>query len=127
MTLLSLWITTVAVCVVGSIIPLVNTEVYLITVSALAPAEFVAPLVVAATIGQMLGKVVMYYAGRGVMHVRNTKVREKAVACLGVGVLGSAVRHLRAGLRRGARVRWPLSVTPGVLPVPYLDRSDSSL
>jgi membrane protein YqaA with SNARE-associated domain len=77
MTLLSLWITTVAVCIVGSIIPLVNTEVYLLAVSAVAPREFVVPLVVAATIGQMLGKVVMYYAGRGMVRVRSVRVRER--------------------------------------------------
>jgi len=65
MTLLTLWATTFAVCVVGAIIPVVNTEIYLIAVSAMAPPEYVMPLVIAATIGQMVGKVAMYYAGRG--------------------------------------------------------------
>jgi membrane protein YqaA with SNARE-associated domain len=77
MTLISLWITTVAVCLVGSIIPLVNTEVYLIAVSAVAPKEFVVPLVIAATLGQMLGKVAMYHAGRGMVRARSVKVRER--------------------------------------------------
>lgn len=75
MTLLALWLTTFAVCVAGAIIPFVNTEIYLLSVSALSPRAFVGPLVVAATIGQMLGKILMFYAGRGVGRVRNERVR----------------------------------------------------
>jgi membrane protein YqaA with SNARE-associated domain len=80
MTLLALWFTTFAVCVVGSIIPLVNTEIYLVSVSALSPREFVFPLVMAATMGQMSGKVAMYYAGRGILKVRSEKVQAKVHA-----------------------------------------------
>jgi membrane protein YqaA with SNARE-associated domain len=80
MTLVTLWITTFAVCVVGSIIPLVNTEIYLISVSALSPREFVLPLVVAATAGQMVGKVGMFYAGRGIVGMGSRKVRVRARA-----------------------------------------------
>lgn len=72
--------TTFAVCVVGSIIPLVNTEVYLISVSALSPSSFVGPLVVAATAGQMTGKIGMYFAGRGILKFRNEKVRDRVQA-----------------------------------------------
>jgi membrane protein YqaA with SNARE-associated domain len=80
MTLVTLWFTTFAVCVVGALIPLVNTELYLISVSALSPAEFVAPLVIAATAGQMAGKVGMYFAGRGILRLRNEKVRSRVFA-----------------------------------------------
>lgn len=80
MTLLTLWWTTFAVCVVGSFIPLVNTEIYLLSVSAISPAEFVGPLVVAATVGQMAGKVVIYYGGRGILRIRNQNVRGKVIA-----------------------------------------------
>jgi len=80
MTLLTLWLTTFAVCVVGAVVPVVNTEIYLISVSALSPTDFVGPLVVAATAGQMLGKVGMYLAGRGIMKLKNEKVRGRVVA-----------------------------------------------
>jgi membrane protein YqaA with SNARE-associated domain len=75
MTLLTLWITTFAVCVAGAVIPFINTEIYLVSVSALSPPAFVMPLVAAATAGQMVGKVAMYYAGRGVLRVRNERVK----------------------------------------------------
>src|SRR5688500_3068263 len=76
MTLLALWFTTFAVCVAGAIIPFVNTEIYLISAVALSPASYAMPLVVAATFGQMVGKVVMFYGGRGVVKMRNERVRK---------------------------------------------------
>ena len=75
MTLLALWLTTLGVCLLGAIVPFVNTEIYLVTVAALAPKPFIGPLVVAATLGQMIGKVGMFYAGRGVGRVKNERVR----------------------------------------------------
>ncbi len=80
MTLVTLWFTTFAVCVVGSLIPLVNTELYLISVSALSPREFVVPLVIAATAGQMTGKIGMFFAGRGILKLRNEKVQSRVLA-----------------------------------------------
>lgn len=80
MTLLTLWLTTFGVCVVGSIIPLVNTEIYVISVSALSPSEFVLPLVLAASCGQMAGKVAMFYAGRGILRMRSDKIRARVAA-----------------------------------------------
>ena len=79
MSLLALWITTLAFCVAGAIIPFLNTELYLLTVSALAPEGFIFPLVVAATLGQMIGKVAMFYGGRGVGRVRSERVRRGVV------------------------------------------------
>jgi membrane protein YqaA with SNARE-associated domain len=76
-TLTTLWFTTFAVCVVGAFIPLVNTEIYLLSVSALSPSEFIVPLVIAATLGQMTGKVGMFYAGRGVLKIRKEKFRDR--------------------------------------------------
>jgi membrane protein YqaA with SNARE-associated domain len=81
MTLLVLWITTFAWCIAGAVIPFLNTEIYLISVAALSPPAFVAPLVVAATLGQMCGKLFMYYGGRGVVRIRNERV-QRAVAAL---------------------------------------------
>lgn len=77
MTLLTLWLTTFGVCVVGSIIPLVNTEIYLLSVSALSPGEFIAPLVLAAALGQMTGKVAMFYAGRGIINIGSERLKDR--------------------------------------------------
>lgn len=80
MTLLALWAGTFAVCVVGAVIPFINTEVYLLSVAALSPPAFVAPLVIAATFGQMAGKVAMFYAGRGVLRMRGERMRRGLTA-----------------------------------------------
>jgi len=65
MSPLAVWLTTFGVCVVSAMIPVVNAEIYLLSASALAPRSLVVPLILAATLGQMVGKVVMYYAARG--------------------------------------------------------------
>lgn len=76
MSLLALWLTTFAVCVAGAVIPFINTEIYLISVIALSSDPVIAPLVIAATLGQMVGKVAMFYAGRGVLKVPNERVKQ---------------------------------------------------
>jgi membrane protein YqaA with SNARE-associated domain len=72
-------LTTFGVCLAGAFIPIVNTEIYLLSVSAVSPAEFVIPLVVAATVGQMAGKVVMFYAGRGMLKIPNGKFQDRVL------------------------------------------------
>ena len=57
---------TFAFCVGSAIIPVLHAETYLVAASLVAPPELRWPLVIAATSGQMLGKVGMYYAGRGI-------------------------------------------------------------
>lgn len=81
MTLLIVCATTFAVCVAGAIIPIINTEIYLLSAAALSPPSYFAPLVIAATLGQMTGKVAMFYGGRGVLHIKHERVR-KGVARL---------------------------------------------
>ena len=64
MTPLVTWLTTLGVCVVSAIFPFVNAEIYLLSVVALSPESLALPLALAATIGQMIGKVLMYTAAR---------------------------------------------------------------
>lgn len=86
-TLLVVCLTTFAVCVAGAIIPLINTEIYLLSAVALSPPTYVVPLVVTATLGQMIGKVVMFYGGRGVVRIKQERVRR------GVEKLRAALEH----------------------------------
>jgi membrane protein YqaA with SNARE-associated domain len=65
--LVGTFLTTFGVCLVSAIVPLVNAELYLLGASALAPRGFVPVLVIAGSLGQMAGKVAMYYAGRGAL------------------------------------------------------------
>ena len=68
---------TFAFCVGSAMIPLLHAETYLVTASLLAPAELRWSLVIAATSGQMLGKVGMYYAGRGISLIPGERMRRR--------------------------------------------------
>ncbi|MBI4410725.1 MAG: VTT domain-containing protein [Gemmatimonadetes bacterium] len=73
MDLPELWVpvvvvlTTFAVAVLSGFVPVVNTELYLIGVAALAPLGAVPVLVLSATLGQMAAKSAMYLVGRGAL------------------------------------------------------------
>lgn len=67
MEYLLLCLTSFAICGAGALVPFLNTELYLIGASAIAPRALWAPLVVAGTAGAMAGKVLLYFAGRGVV------------------------------------------------------------
>lgn len=68
---------TFAFCVGSAMIPLLHAETYLVTASLVAPAELRWPLVIAATSGQMLGKIGMYYAGRGVKLIPGERMQRR--------------------------------------------------
>lgn len=68
---------TFAFCVGSAVIPLLHAETYLVTASLVAPPELRWPLVIAATSGQMLGKVGMYYAGRGVRLIPGERMQRR--------------------------------------------------
>ena len=63
---LELLTATFLVCLGSAIVPLVNTEIYLLGVSALAGPAALPAVVLSATAGQMLGKSILYFAGTGV-------------------------------------------------------------
>ena len=54
-----------AVGVVSGLVPVVNTEAYLLAVAVLAPRDALLPAVVLTTLGQMAAKWLLYLAGRG--------------------------------------------------------------
>lgn len=57
-------LTTLGVCFVSAFIPLINAEAYLAAITAADQQVSVWSLALAAAIGQMLGKIVWYEAGR---------------------------------------------------------------
>ncbi|HKP76252.1 MAG TPA: VTT domain-containing protein [Longimicrobiaceae bacterium] len=75
MDYLALCATSFAICGLGALLPFVNTELYLIGAAALTPRTLWAPLVVAGTVGAMVGKVLLYYAGRGVVKLPGGRVQ----------------------------------------------------
>ncbi|MBP1597756.1 MAG: hypothetical protein H6Q05_3133 [Acidobacteria bacterium] len=67
--------------IVSALVPWVNGEVIMLSLAAVAssPVE-VAGLVLLTSAGQMVGKCVLYWAGRGVIPLRTTCIGGKAAA-----------------------------------------------
>jgi membrane protein YqaA with SNARE-associated domain len=65
MSLFLAWITTFGVAFASAVVPVIPIEIYLLGAAALAPREFALPLALAAALGQMVGKILVYYAGTG--------------------------------------------------------------
>ncbi|GAB4565893.1 MAG: membrane protein [Haliangiales bacterium] len=64
------------VALLSGLLPLVNIELFLIGVVTLAPDSYsLVPLVAITTAGQMTAKIVMYWAGRGVLKISVGKYR----------------------------------------------------
>ena len=75
MSLLAVWLTTLGVAVVSAVIPVINIELYLLGAAALAPASMAVPLVLAASIGQLIGKVAVYFAAAGALRLPGKRLR----------------------------------------------------
>jgi membrane protein YqaA with SNARE-associated domain len=69
------WWSTFGICIVSALVPLVNAELVLLGAVAYAPREMAIPLAGAAALGQMVGKVVMYFVGRGALRLPGQRVR----------------------------------------------------
>ena len=67
--------------IVSALVPWVNGEVIVLSLAAIAhsPVE-VAGLVLLASTGQMIGKCVLYWAGRGAIPIRTTGIGSKVAA-----------------------------------------------
>lgn len=63
----SIWLTAFLGCVVGSFVPIINTELLILGIAALAPGAAGWLLVLVATVGTMTGKTVLYYGGIGIL------------------------------------------------------------
>lgn len=75
MSLLTVWLSTFGMAVLSAVIPIINIEIYLLGASALAPREFALPLVLAGTIGQVLGKIALYYVGTGALKLPGKRLK----------------------------------------------------
>jgi membrane protein YqaA with SNARE-associated domain len=71
---------TFLVCFVSGLVPLVHSEAYLVSVSALSPLGVILPLTLSAALGQMTAKVVLYFGGRGVVRLPLGRHRQKVAA-----------------------------------------------
>lgn len=76
MSLLVAWLTTFGVSFASAVIPVIPIEIYLLGAAALAPPPFAIPLALAAALGQMGGKVIVYYAGTGAVKLPGKRLQD---------------------------------------------------
>ncbi len=77
---LGLPLATLAYCVASGFVPVLNAEIFLVAIAAVAPRESLPALAVLAAAGQMIAKYGMYLGGRGVARLPTGKRREDVVA-----------------------------------------------
>lgn len=117
---------TFAICVLSAIVPFVNAELYLIGASAAVRPGVAWMLVIAAALGQMAGKSVMYYAGVGALALPGDRlrrmvaqVRERYEGAGATGTtLGTGVILLSAGV--GLPPFYVVSIACGLLRIPFM-------
>ena len=68
---------TFIVAVVSALFPPVNIELFLLAVAAVAKPASLPAVLVAASVGQMAGKIAFYFAGRGLMSLRLGRRRRR--------------------------------------------------
>ena len=86
-----IYLATFLFSLLAGVVPVLNVEVYLLSLSALSPQAAVMPTVLAASAGQMAAKALLYLAGRGLLSLpfasRSPKVQQAAAR------LGAAKGH----------------------------------
>src|SRR5687768_15398152 len=125
MTALVAFLTTFVVCAFSAVVPVVNSEIYLLAASAMAPREFAIPLILAAASGQMLGKSIMYFAGVGALSLPGERLRRMVAqvearyraAGTGGATLGGGVILLSAVV--GLPPFYVVSVACGLFRIPF--------
>jgi membrane protein YqaA with SNARE-associated domain len=83
MTPAALCISTFLGCLMGSFVPLVNTELVVLSAMAVAPPELILPILMIAVITQMAAKSVLYCAGSGLLRVPPGRFGDRLHAALG--------------------------------------------
>ena len=74
-------------CLSGAI-PVLNCEVFLLILAVKAPREMLFPLIITTTVGQMVAKSLLYWAGRGVLKLPKGGRVENVLATLGCNIGG---------------------------------------
>jgi membrane protein YqaA with SNARE-associated domain len=67
------------VCMASAVFPFINTEAYVLFLSAVAPRHLLVPAVLIATLGHMIGKSSMFFAGRGLKRMSSERLQRKLV------------------------------------------------
>lgn len=101
----------------GGVIPFLNVEAYLLSVSMLSPHTAMFPMAAAAALGQMTAKSLLYLAGRGLLKLplqRTSDRLRKATARL-AGAEGGAMTIVLLSAVTGIPPFYGVSLAAGVL------------
>jgi membrane protein YqaA with SNARE-associated domain len=104
-------------CLAGALVPAFNIEAYLLAVSAARPGTDRAAVLLAATLGQMCGKSLLYLAGAGMLRLpswRDTERVREAAARLGRARCGATALTVLSALT-GVPPFYAVSVAAGAL------------
>lgn len=74
------YVATFLVCLASGLIPVINAELFLLGLALLAPGFAVGPVLLLATAGQMAAKAIMYFAGRGAVHMPSERLQRALAA-----------------------------------------------
>ena len=66
---------TFLVCLASGLVPVVNAEIYLIGVALITPPPLLPLVVLAAALGQMIAKAMMFFAGVGISKIKRERAR----------------------------------------------------
>ena len=72
-----LYVTTLIVCLVGGIVPVVNTEAYMIAISFLSDRGAGWPIILIASLSHVAAKTLIYLTGRGVLNLPLRKYEDR--------------------------------------------------
>jgi membrane protein DedA with SNARE-associated domain len=113
---------TFAFSVLSGVVPFINVEVYLLYVGSIASRADIAPLVVAAVLGQMCAKSLLYLGGRGVLRIPSRRQQNARIEAVRARLAGG--RWTAGGLTFvsalfGFPPFYGLSVVAGMLGWPF--------
>ena len=112
---------TFLVGLVSGFVPVVNLEAYLLAVSVMAPPSATVPVVVLATLGQMIAKSALFFSARSSRGLAKTPVRWLEVACERLRARrGHAWAVMLVSAFTGLPPFYVMSVAAGVLDWPFL-------
>jgi membrane protein YqaA with SNARE-associated domain len=121
MTSLALCLSTLIGCLVGSFVPVINTEIIVLTAAASAPASMLLPLILIASSAQMVAKCALYFVGSGLLRLPRGRFASRIDAALAKAGSrrGSSSAVLFASATTGVPPFYVMSVASGALKVGF--------
>jgi len=116
-TSMGVYVATFLFSLVGGIVPLFNIEVYLLSLATLSPGSGALGVALAASLGQMAAKSLLYLSGRGLVKLPfgGAEARIGAVAERLARAEGGAMTLVLASALTGLPPFYGVSVAAGVL------------